>query len=74
MAVITSRPERLWRTGGCVGFGVTQQNEASLPRVTPSFGEVFGGAEDEEEGEAGVVGMELSLICHLCEGDRKGFV
>ena len=54
--------------------GVTRQKEPSLPRVTPSFGEVFGGAEDEEEGEAGVVGMELSLICHLCEGDRKGFV
>lgn len=74
MAVITSRPERLWRTGECVGFGVTRQNEASFPRVTPSFGEVFGGAEDEEEGEDGVVDMELSLICHLCEGDRKGSV
>ena len=27
-------------------FGVTRQNETSLPRVTPSFGEVFEGAED----------------------------
>ena len=26
--------------------GVTRQSEASLPRVTPSFGEVFEGAED----------------------------
>ncbi len=46
-------------------FGVTRQSEASLPRVTPSFGEVFGGAEDEEEGEDGVAGMEFSLVCHL---------
>ena len=55
-------------------FGVTRQSESSFPRVTASFGVVFGGSADEEEEEDGVVGMELSLICHLCEGDRKGFV
>ena len=45
---------------------MTRQSEASFPRVAASFGEVFGGSEDEEEEEDGVVGMELSLICHLC--------
>ena len=55
-------------------FGVTRQNGTSFPRVASSFGVVFGCAEVKEEGEDGVVGMELSLLCHLQKGDRKGFV
>lgn len=48
--------------------GVTRQNESSLPRVTPSFGVVFGGSKDEGGKETGVAGV-VPLFLFLQEED-----
>ena len=50
---------------------VTRQNEESLPRVAASFGVVFGCAEVERGGEAGVAGVVPSLL--LLQEEKEGW-
>lgn len=53
---------------------MTRQNEESFPRVTASFGVVFGGSEDGGGGEAGVAGVVPSLLLLQEEDDWKAVV